>query len=660
MLISHTQCDHVTISSCASNPSCLNNIDKETVNVIMGHMYNTTDPCEDFWDYACGSWTAQPYYDHEDTLGALTNNYAKEILQILTNLQNSGSSYENSVMVQKIWRYYQSCRSSGGYYLDSSKYLKELPIDFVFGKNFQWDLLFSKNSTFWDDYNWLQTLSALRKYGLISVFVDESVGFASNDSLWSVMELKIPQPENTFSNKFEILEIIEDYKLASEQSTANVQKLVDDIYKFDEELRKLYKIYEIFGVNSSIINLEELININLLVDWKFYFARLINDEAFKDLQIPLEIYGHMDYFYDLQMIISSNEKYIVAWYFVLHFAKYLNSIKPLITDRDCILHTSVMFPLGVNFIYNRFVYKSRHEDEMILQNILEKLKQQFFVYLYRNKFDLDDQEMQYLKDKLSAVHLQIGNLPQQLPSLNDYYSSAQLVDNNFYANHLEMLKFRFQLQHQPLWTENIFPLDIKSFYVNDDISSIRNAPYFIHALNLLVVPELFLQLPFYHHQQHSLFHYSLVGWIMAHELSHSFDLYGLRFDSQGNRNSLGHQISLKTPFSAVMKCLSCHSPTTNALNERVADVNGLQLVWDVYLQNSSDPAIPASDFSNQQLFLLNFAQFFCGSLPQAVDHDRDDVRVRVSVENLREFSQVFQCSKEVTNSSSGKCDIWRK
>lgn len=660
ILIGAGRCDRIDLIRCAEQPWCLSNLNGETLQVIREHMYNSTEPCRDFWDYACGSWKEGPYYDHVDTLGAMTNYYADQLMTALEVLQTSARDFEEiSSMVTKIWKYFQACRKAGKYYVEMSNYLKEIPIKRSFGESVhEWKQLFDNNSTIWQTCDWLKLLAILRPYGLNDVFFRESVSFAVNDSSRYILEVRMPEAQKTFRSKYKVFEIFEEFQFQKLAVTEDLWQMAQQLYAFDKELVELYRRYEESGQNMKIIRVDQLQSPGVYIDWQMYFDVLA--EKHVDVHgIPIQVSGKLEYFKDLQMLLQEKDKSLIVWYILMHFFKYLIDAKPLVTDRECLLHTNVMFPLGLNYIYSRFLYKNRDEDEKIMQNIFQDVKEQFSLYLQQNKFLLPEEELEYLTEKLSTVQLQIGNIPPQVPALNEYYAAAHISDGNFFRNHLEMLKFRFQQQHEVIWRSYGGAYLHDYYYVNDDIARLRNAPYFVHARNLLIMPMVFLQLPFYHHSQYSLFHYSLVGWLMSHELSHAFDSYGLNFDAEGNYSPMGHNISQKPRYVKTLNCLIAHK-TTTSLNERMADVNGLQLIWDLYSRKflNTNKLQVLSDV--QELFFINFAQFFCGSLPPTSTHDLDNVRVNEALLNLREFTQIFRCTNDNGNTTGNYCDIWRK
>lgn len=659
-LLGLIRADHVAIIRCAENPECLKNLNWNLINVIKENLGNYSESaCENFWDYACGSWTAAPYYDHADNFGVMTNYYADNLIETLNQLQQQNYSLDKnqniSELVKQVMIYFESCLNSESYYLNMSIYFNEIPLeDMGIKKEFKWHYMFEDNAELWQDFNWLEMFAILRRYGFKDVFVKQTVGFARHNSTQYVLNFKIPSLGIHFENKYRVLEVMEEFDLLFvSKNKQNYRQLAQTLHEFDGDLTNLYKKYAETYKQTYLVTLQDLKILSPELDWSLYFKILLNQPL--ALGTPVESSIDLQYFQDLLTLIEQKPKRIIFSYLLLRFGKYLMDIRPLVTPRECLLNTNVMFPLGINYIYNRFLYKNRLQDELVLQNMFSDLKQEFSSVLNQNKFSLTQYEIKYLQNKLQKMQLFIGNLPFQIPNLNRYYRAVELNENNFHYNHLEMLKFRTTRQHQAL----LKPFDSVTFYINDDIITLRNAPYFVFQRNVLVMPMVFLQLPFYHHQQHPLFQYSLVGWIMAHEMSHAFDGHGLQFDAEGNENLIGLQLARKPLFLSTLQCLTKRLSTIS-LNERLADVNGLQLAWQAFRKHQTLVSNETDYQFYSQLFFINFAQLFCGSLPHAIDHDRDDVRVRQTIANMQEFSQVFHCTKETKENPVEKCNIWRK
>ncbi|XP_037941680.1 membrane metallo-endopeptidase-like 1 [Teleopsis dalmanni] len=587
--------DYLLVSDCGERASCLSHINEEIVSLITRNVDNNTSPCENFWKYACGLWSPGPFYDVVDNFGVVNKYYVKKFEDFFETSGYKNEIKEN-VLLEKLHTYYIACKRGQNAYLPMQEYLQALPLS----TSLNWTELI--DAPMWkDDYwkqhlnhfNWLRHIAELRRFGLNGIFIDESVGFAFNDSMSSIIEIEMPSDEHNLENNYDLVKSYFALGLTNEISE-NLIKLSLNLYEFDEELKALRLKYQEEKEVGMILTLQQFKHVVPNIDWQLYFNILLDEVAQPELKIAV---SSIDYMRDVAALLSQKDEKIVYMYIQLHLFKYLQDIG---STKSCIDHMGVVMPLG--------------------------------------------------------------NLPQHafLQYYNSYYTELNITSSNFFNNHLILLHFRTQQQHSAVVHMKAYNED--EFYVNDDLLQIRNAPYFVHQRNLLIVPLIFMSMPFFHNALNPLFQYSIVGWLLAHEMQHAFEIEGIMYDELGNVNMpLAITTKQQPEFAAAVKCLT-RSPTA-ALIERIADVNGFQLAYDAYFDatNASFPEYMdfSNEFSAKQLYFLNFAQFFCGTLPAPIGHDSDDVRVIETVANMPEFGVTFNCSLGQRENPIEKCQMWR-
>ncbi|XP_037946615.1 neprilysin-4 [Teleopsis dalmanni] len=649
--------DYLLVSDCGERASCLSHINEEIVSLITRNVDNNTTPCENFWKYACGLWSPGLFYDIVDNFGVVNKYYVKKFENFFETSGYKNEIKEN-VLLEKLHTYYIACKKGQNDYLPMQEYLQALPLS----TSLNWtDLI---DAPMWkDDYwkqhlnhfNWLRHIAELRRFGLNGIFIDESVGFSFNDSMSSIIEIEMPSDEHNLENNYDLVKSYFALGLTNEISE-NLIKLSLNLYEFDEELKTLRLKYQEEKGVGMILTLQQFKHVVPNIDWQLYFNILLDEVAQPELKIAV---SSIDYMRDVAALLSQKDEKVIYMYIQLHLFKYLQDIG---FTKSCIDHMGVVMPLGMDYIYKHHIYKTYNDDERILQNIFKKLKLKFDQQLKENKLQLSNESQSYLLAKLNTMKLRLGNLPQytSLQYYNSYYTALNITSSNFFNNHLILLQFRTQQQHSAVVHMKAYNED--EFYVNDDLLQIRNAPYFVHQRNLLIVPLIFMSMPFFHNALNPLFQYSVVGWILAHEMQHAFEIEGIMYDELGNVNMpLAITTKQQPEFAAAVKCLT-RSPTT-ALIERIADVNGFQLAYDAYFDaaNASFPEYMefSNEFSAKQLYFLNFAQFFCGTLPAPIGHDSDDVRVIETVANMPEFGVTFKCSLGQRENPIEKCQMWR-
>nr|KAG5707379.1 hypothetical protein BaRGS_005346 [Batillaria attramentaria] len=107
--------------------------------------------------------------------------------------------------------------------------------------------------------------------------------------------------------------------------------------------------------------------------------------------------------------------------------------------------------------------------------------------------------------------------------------------------------------------------------------------------------------------------------------------------------------------------------------ENIADNGGLRQSFRAYrnwVRNSrngvEEPLLPGLDFTNNQLFFVNFAQIWCGNMRRenAVNriltgvHSPGRFRVIGTLQNSVDFAEAFQCKSDAKMNPENKCIVW--
>jgi len=177
--------------------------------------------------------------------------------------------------------------------------------------------------------------------------------------------------------------------------------------------------------------------------------------------------------------------------------------------------------------------------------------------------------------------------------------------------------------------------------------------------NVITIPAGILQPPFYHPQYTDASAYGTIGWVVAHELSHSEDDHGILYDKDGVLRATWTQDSL-LEYRKRANCL-VHEYSTledckadaygeQTLCENVADNNGVRIAYEALFE---DPATRhLHTLEDKREFILAGAQMWCASYTAQVlcDSARDDVhaaalmRVRKTFAQLPYFAEVMGCA----------------
>lgn len=143
--------------------------------------------------------------------------------------------------------------------------------------------------------------------------------------------------------------------------------------------------------------------------------------------------------------------------------------------------------------------------------------------------------------------------------------------------------------------------------------------YFNPVNNEIVFPAAILQPPFYDYKADDAVNYGGIGAVIGHEISHSFDDSGSRFDGDGNLNNWWTEEDL-TKFTALGKKLANQYSQFTViedvkingeftLGENIGDLGGIRAAYEglmISYEKNGKPE-PIDGFTAEQRFFMSWA-----------------------------------------------------
>lgn len=186
--------------------------------------------------------------------------------------------------------------------------------------------------------------------------------------------------------------------------------------------------------------------------------------------------------------------------------------------------------------------------------------------------------------------------------------------------------------------------------------------YFNPVNNEIVFPAAILQPPFYDYRADEAVNYGGIGAVIGHEISHSFDDSGSRFDGDGNLNNWWTEEDL-TKFTALGKKLSAQYGEFTViddvkingeftLGENIGDLGGLRAAYEglqIFYKNNGKPE-PIDGFTAEQRFFMSWGTIWrTKSRPEALrnqvktdPHSPGMFRAFVPLLNIEAFYDAFE------------------
>jgi len=204
--------------------------------------------------------------------------------------------------------------------------------------------------------------------------------------------------------------------------------------------------------------------------------------------------------------------------------------------------------------------------------------------------------------------------------------------------------------------------------------------YYSPAQNNINFPAGILQPPFYSNNASNPVNYGGVGAVIGHELTHGFDDEGRQYDADGNLKDWWR----KTDRERFVKLSDCFvneyggfSPVSGVevngrltLGENTADNGGLRLAYLALLDDLAKKSVPLSQtqdgYNQAQQFFLGFGQLWCeNQRPESArlqvqtdPHSPAKFRVDGTVSNMPEFSRAFGCKATDKMFAAKACRVW--
>lgn len=195
--------------------------------------------------------------------------------------------------------------------------------------------------------------------------------------------------------------------------------------------------------------------------------------------------------------------------------------------------------------------------------------------------------------------------------------------------------------------------------------------------NEIIFPAGFLQLPFYNPTRDAAVNFGAIGAVIGHEITHAFDDIGRKLDDRGNWRDWWTPVD-EAAFEERAACMVDQYSRYEiggvgnlngrlTLGENIADNGGVRLALLAYLASQSAESAPVLDgFTPTQRVFLGWAQAWCQNVrPEAErlsagsdPHAPGRYRVNGPLSNMAEFQRAFSCRSGVPMVRPSSCRVW--
>ncbi|XP_055538182.1 neprilysin-1-like [Wyeomyia smithii] len=675
---------------------CLSEECVRTASSLLAAMDQSVDPCVDFFQFACGTWNKKHVIPEDRSSISTFEVLADQQQMILKGvLEESIESSDNEATI-KAKMFYKSCMD-----LQQIRKIGIRPLRYVLSLLGGWPVI----EQTWTPPNTSveHLLGVLRGVYSEPVLVELYVG--ADDKNSSKNTLQIDQLVLALPSRDYYLKASSegDIKAYHRYMTQIAVLLGGDATKASRELMDVVD-FEVRLANASLpeadrhdtsaiykkITLEQLQRQVPQIDWREYLQMTLGDVKLEENE---EIVSYaMPYLVEMGKILNETNKRIVhnyaIWRFVMsimthmiddyqkeriEFKKILLGIQ---SERhrwsQCVEWTNKKLGMAVGALFIRENFN--HESKETALEMIRTIREAFNELLADNHW-MDDETRAVAKEKADAMNERIG-YPEILTNaaeLDKEYVNLTVSNDNFINNILNILKWEaernMQLLRKPVdkdkWTTE--PAVVNAFYNPNK--------------NDIVFPAGILQPLFYSQHFPKSLNYGGIGVVIGHEITHGFDDKGRQFDKDGNMMQWWNNVTIKA-FRERTQCIidQYSRYKINEVNlymngrmtqgENIADNGGLKQSFRAYRKwvNMHGPELelPGMNMTHDQLFFLNYAQIWCGSMRpedaltkiRSSVHSPGIVRVLGPLSNSNDFAEAYNCAPGSPMNPVNKCSVW--
>ncbi len=345
-------------------------------------------------------------------------------------------------------------------------------------------------------------------------------------------------------------------------------------------------------------------------------------------------------------------------------SKYLTGAKEdLPRWKKCVAATDAALgeALAVPFINQTF----GAEGKQVTKSMVQEIEQAFEANLQPLSW-MDATTKARALEKAKAVFDKIG-----YPDKWKTYDGLVTDRGTFLGNHLRSMAYENARDLKKIGK----PLDRGLWEMTPPTVN----AYYEPSLNEIVFPAGILQPPFYNKEATDAVNFGAMGMVVGHELTHGFDDQGRQFDAKGNlsdwwtpesaRTFVERVDCVKKQFDGYVAIDDVHLNGALTLGENVADLGGLKLAFaamQAYAREHPERSAPPSRFTPEQQFFLGEAQAWCTNVrPEearrraTVDpHSPPQYRVNGPLSNMPQFQQAFGCKAGDRMAPQNRCEVW--
>lgn len=634
------------------------------------------DPCNDFYQYACGNWLANNPIPPDQASWDRFRQVQERNQRILRDiLETSSAKTTRSAVEQKIGDYFASCMDEKQIEAKGTEPLKPYLDRIQALKNKQdltAEIVRLHMSGVYPLFN-VGSVQDLKDATEVIAQVDQGgIGLPERDYYFKDDAKSVELRKQYVEHVQKMFVLLGDKPEAAAAKANRVMAIETALAKGSLDVtsrRDPEKIYHRLPV-------KQLTELAPSIEWERYLSGIGAPVKTLNVAVP-DFFQQMEA--QLKGISLEDWKTYLTWH-VVHaaapilpaafvnenfefYGKTLTGSKELRPRwKRCVQYTDADLgeALGRKYVEMTFGEQGK-ERTLAMVRALEKALQR------------DIQQLDWMTpatkkralEKLHAITNKIG-FPEQWRD----YSALEIKNGDAIGNSFRSNTFEFKRQISKIGK----PVDKKEWFMTPPTVN----AYYDPQNNNINFPAGILQPPFFDSKMDEAVNYGGIGAVIGHELTHGFDDEGGKYDAKGNLDNWWTEADAKAfeeRTSCVAKQYSGYNATPDlqlngklTLGENVADNGGLRIAYMALMDTLAGKKTEKIDgFTPEQRLFLGWGQVWCSNQTEKVTrlyaltdpHSPGRWRVNGSVSNMPEFQKAFGCKAGQPMVRGEKaCRVW--
>ncbi|CAH1774945.1 unnamed protein product [Owenia fusiformis] len=672
---------------------CLTKYCVQTAAFMSNKMDTNVDPCDDFFNYACGTWNRK-HVIPEDKSSYNTIVELHDSLQItLKALLEEPRLELDSRATLLAKTLYKSCVNTS--LIEDAG---DAPLRSLLKELGGWPLTLNQ----WDEsqFSLEKLLGKLRGTYNAPVLIDQWVSPDDKNSSRYIIQLDqaglgMPSREYFLSSKHERQKAayVKLLKAVSRLlgASRDVDKQIEDILHFETKVANMTVPLHMRQDTGEMYNKMSLIKLSQKMpkfDWLLYINSMMPYPLTEEEEVVVYAPSYLS---DLVALINITPRRTVANYVmwrtamglipemtekyrseIREYSKVLQGVtKEKVRWKKCVEYCNEQMgtAVGAMFVRENFQKDSKEDALEMIHNIREA----FNKMLMDNTW-MDEDTKRVAKEKADAINERIG-YPDYITdkdALDAKFKGLSFREDSFFNSTLQLAQFKIRY--------NLMKLNETVSDKWEQAPAVVNA-FYNPSTNDIMFPAGILQPMFYSKNYPKSLNYGGIGVVIGHEITHGFDDKGRQYDKNGNLQQWWKNETIRA-FRERAKCMidqyneykldqigmNINGKITQG--ENIADNGGLKEAFLAYRmwvdRNGEEQLLPGINLTHNQLFFLNYAQIMCGKMRneqalikiRTAVHSPGQIRVLGPLSNSVEFSESFNCPLGSRMNPRKKCLVW--